>query len=84
MFCLLTGRWSIDHLLRLKKKLVDPVLALNRSSATHAMHVVSLHWHLLGIDELVDKWLGVGRLRMGHETTVVGALRVVSHDHLLR
>ena len=48
------------------------------------MHIVGIDGHLLRIDELVDEWLATGRLRVGHQATVVGAMRVVTHGHGLR
>ena len=80
---LFTGRWRVDHLLRLKQELVDSVLALNRCTTAHPMNVVRIHRHLLGIYELVDHGLAVGGLGVGDKASVVRSLRVVPDGHLL-
>ena len=83
LLSLLSGGRGVDHLLRLKKELVDSVLALDGCPAAHAVDVVGVHRHLLGVDELVDHWLAVGLLGVGHEASVVRPLGVVTHRHLL-
>ena len=71
---LFSGRWRVDHLLRLKQELVDSILALNRCTTAHPMDVVRIHRHLLGIYELVDHGLAVRGLGVGDEASVVRSL----------
>lgn len=71
LLCLLAARWRVDHLLRLEQQLVDSVLAFDGRPATHPVHVVRVHRHLLRVYELVHHWFAVGRLRVGHQTAMV-------------
>ena len=84
LFRFLSRGWSIDHLLGLEQKLIDSVLALDRGSTTHPVHIVGVHGHLLWVDKLVYHWLAIRRLGLRYEATMIGALRVVAHSHLLR
>lgn len=84
---LLPRRWCIDHLLRLKEELVHATLlvahALDGCSARHPVHIVGVHRHLLGVDELVHHRLGASLLGMAGQPTMVRTLGVVSQNHLL-
>ena len=62
LLSLLPARWRIDHLLRFKQKLINSVLALDWRTSAHPVHIVSIHGHLLRVDELVNHRFAISRL----------------------
>ncbi len=80
---LLSRWWRVDHLLRFQEQLIDSILAFDGCPTAHAMDIVGLNGHFLGVDEFVDHGFAVGRRRVRHETAVVRTLGVVPHHHLL-
>jgi len=93
---LLAGGGRVDHLLRLEQNVVHPaVLALDRSTSAHPVHVVRVHRHFIRVDELVASLLvgdgsdartsvrgGRHRNELG-SVGALGAIRVLTHSHLL-
>ena len=88
LFGLLSGGWRVDHLLRFKQELVDPLRRVNWNTTRYSVHVVGSDGHFLRVNEFThDLFAGDAlaaaavavaygqHLRVG----ILRSLRIVTH-----
>lgn len=68
---LLAGGRRVDHLVRLQEELVHSGRAVvDRHASAQAVDIVSTHWHLVGIYELID--LFICELELAYPSSCIG------------